>query len=90
MASIIIDTNLYDAVALYAKERQTSVDRLVEDYVVSLLKVRNEPYHAQSMRPRKVSISAKIRNLSGRFPMSASIDTKALKAEMMAQQYENL
>lgn len=90
MASIIIDTNLYDAVALYAKERQTSVDRLVEEYVISLLKIRKEPHHTPSLKPRKVSISAKVRNLSGRFPVSASIDATALKAEMMTQQYENL
>ena len=42
MATVTLDSNLYNAAMLYAKEHETSVHKLFEGYVVSLLSLSKE------------------------------------------------
>lgn len=67
-----------------------SVDMLenISRYVGRLAShVRNRKNATSAIAPRKVRISSRIRQMSGRFSVPADVDVKALKADMLTDKY---
>ncbi len=85
--AVNIKTSLYNDAMLYAKKRNTSVDRMIEDIIISALQsssIQKERVEYTQEQQRRLAL---VDQLAGVFSDCQTEDWKKDKEEYMAEKY---